>query len=43
MLVLKKIEKDFTTRNGFAYPEVGETVKAPLWEPTKRCDKYGLY
>ena len=43
MLILKKIKKDFTTYNKFKYPKAGETVKATLWKPTKKCDEYGLY
>ena len=36
VLVLRKCQADYTSHNGFKYPEVG-SVEAPDWEATPAC------
>jgi len=42
VLILRKCEKDGSSRNGFKYGQVGDTVTAPDWDPTPECGK-GLH
>jgi hypothetical protein len=37
VLILRKCKNDGSSRHGFVYGQVGDTVTAPVWDPTPKC------